>query len=134
MRKIFYLLVFLFVSFVSTGQSRLGYSVEQIRTEFSDKEYGLTFDYNEEGIYFSYMNFKDISNVLYLFDQDRICRITIIVPENKEILNTYVKLYNQDYVAKSSKEWIVYTDYGISNIELVMDGDYPARFVWTEEE
>lgn len=133
MRKIFYLLVFLFVSFVSTGQSRLGYSVEQIRTEFSDEEYGLTFDYNEEGIYFSFMNFKDLSNVLYLFDPDRICRVTIIVPENKEILNTYVKLYNQDYVAISTKEWIVYTDNGINNIKLVMDGDYPARFVWTEE-
>ncbi len=124
------ILVFIMSSFLSIGQSRLGTSSSEIKTEFSDPEYNLETGYTDEGSYFVSITINE-ATVNYYFDENKICNICIISPKNQGQLNYYVEKYNKQYVIISSTEWKMYSEYGISEIKLIFPDEGGFLFLWS---
>ncbi len=111
------------------AQARIGFSAAAIRQEFS-QDYKLESGTNDNGVYHISMD-MNFAYVVYFFDDNYICTTTLILPANRKVLNNYVQLHNEEYVTISSTQWKMYTENGICDIELVMDGEY-SFFRWTE--
>lgn len=112
------------------AQARLGFSSTSIRTEFGDR-YEIESNTTDDGTYYFTID-MDHAMVIYYFDKEYICYLCLIIPANRKILNYYVQMHNEEYVVVSSTEWKMYTEHGISNIKLIMDGEY-TFFRWTIE-
>ena len=72
------------------------------------------------------------ATVVYAFNSDMICIVPVIVPDNQEVLNHYVELYNKQYVIINPTKWKMYSNGGIANIELgyhSQGGNY--MFYWS---
>lgn len=119
----------LIISVSSFGQARLGSSAKEIKQEFADAKYALKENYGTEGVYSITLR-NNLATVIYYFDSEKICGRTIIIPDNEAVLNAYVENYNKNYVVINDTKWKMYSNDGISYIELVMDGKLPAHFKW----
>lgn len=113
-------------------QARLGSSVAELKKEFSDKSFELVSGYDAEKDYYIRI-WTDIATVYYYFDEDLLCNLVFITPDDNGKLNYYVEDYNKSYVIINNLEWKMYNETGIANIKLVYPekkGDKPY-FVWT---
>ena len=129
MKKIILTSIFVVTSYIVFGQARLGYSEAEIKTEFSNSRYKLTSDYNEDGIYYITIE-TERAIVSYLFNSDKICKASFILPNNDGALNFYVEMYNKEYVILSPTNWKVYSSQGISDIELIYPENGGTFFLW----
>ncbi|MGR6087941.1 MAG: hypothetical protein ACU4F9_07190 [Arcticibacter sp.] len=122
-------ILFAITSIIAFGQARLGSSATDIRSEFSGSSYNLKSGYDDDGDY--YISIKmELANVMYLFNSDKSCYLTLIAPDNQGALNYYVELYNKQYVIVSSTQWKMYSENGIANIELVYPESGGYFFRW----
>ena len=89
------------------GQSRLGYTEDKIKSEFSTKEWKdklskkgeriIYFDDTTQGHYMYYIN-----------DSSKLCDFCVYYPLTAALLNGFVEQYNKNYVIVSSKKWKCY--------------------------
>jgi hypothetical protein len=113
-------------------QARLGSSVAELKKEFSDKSFELVSGYDSEKDYYIRI-WTDIATVYYYFEEDLLCNLVFITPDDNGKLNYYVEDYNKSYVIINNREWKMYNETGIASIKLVYPeekGDKPY-FVWT---
>lgn len=127
--------IILFIAFVlavcnAKAQARLGSTVMEIKNEYSDYEYQLKSSYLNDGTYYIQIT-TDRATVWYYFNDDRVCYLTVVVPDNQGALNFYVELYNSKYVVVSSTEWKMYSNNGICKIKLVYPDGGGYYFAWT---
>ena len=135
MRKLL-IILFLILSIDSIGQSRIGYSYDQIRKEFS----GLLFEIDLTKEIRLYSTYNEYAKIMFAFDNESICIGTIIVPNSKKILDMYVNQYNTHYKIVSKTKWIAIIGKGKCDIILINNKiDYynnqlPLKpyFLWTE--
>lgn len=113
------------------AQARLGSSAADIQQEFRDREYQQESGYDNDGDYYISIQTEKAS-VFYYFNSERICYLTVIIPNDQGALNFYVELYNSRYVILSSTRWKMYADNGIADIELVYPKTGGYFFMWTD--
>jgi hypothetical protein len=118
MRRTLLTILFAITSIIAFGQARLGTSATDIRSEFSESSYNLKSGYDDDGDYYITVE-TERATVIYYFNSDKICYLTLIAPDDQGALNFYVELYNKQYVIVSAKEWKMYSENGIAKIELV---------------
>jgi hypothetical protein len=119
-----------FLSLSLFAQARLGFTASDIRKEFG-AEHKIESNTTDDGTYYLSIDMGH-AFVIYYFDKQYICNICLVIPANQKMLNYYVQMHNEEYVIVSSTEWKMYTEHGISNIKLIMDGEY-TFFRWTIE-
>ena len=57
---------------------------------------------------------------MHYFDEENICALTVIAPNDQGDLNYFVELYNSQYVIINPKQWKMYSENGtINTIELI---------------
>jgi len=132
MKKLTTSLIFSFIALISFSQSRIGHTVNQIKEEFSNNEYNLKSGYDKDGDYYIKIDEKR-ATVLYYFNDNHYCTMTIISPDNQGALNWYVERYNKLYVITSSTTWKMYNENGISNIELFYPKNGGYMFIWKKD-
>jgi hypothetical protein len=130
MKRTLLTILFAITSIVAFGQARLGTSATDIRSEFSASSYNLKSGYDDDGDYYITIE-TERATVIYYFNSDKICYLTLISPDNQGALNFYVELYNKQYVIISAKEWKMYSEGGIAKIELVYPESGGFYFLWS---
>ncbi len=132
MKRLLFIILSILCNFPIFGQARLGSTVSQIVSEFSDKKYELKGHHSDEGTYYITIN-NDGDTIAYYFDADKICYCCAIIPENTGSLNTFVEYYNNHYVIISATEWKMYSENGIADIMLIYPDDGGYYFIWKRE-
>lgn len=132
MRKALLTLSLAAVSIIGFGQARLGFSKQEIRTEFIAPRYNLQSGYTDDGTYFISIEVERAS-VIYLFNSEGYCTATGIIPDNQGALNFFVEMYNDRYVIISPTEWKMYSEDGILSIKLIYPENGGYYFVWTQD-
>lgn len=132
-RNLLTLILIMFYLSYSYGQARIGYSAQEIKSEYWESEYNTTSGYNEDGIYYVSLE-TEKAFVIHFFNTDKISVMSLISPNNQGALNFYVELYNNRYVIVSSTEWKMYSKNGILNIKLIYPDDGGYYFIWTSNE
>ncbi len=130
MKRTLLTILFAITSIIAFGQARLGTSATDIRSEFSESSYNLKSGYDDDGDYYITVE-TERATVIYYFNSDKICYLTLIAPDNQGALNFYVELYNKQYVIISAKEWKMYSENGIAKIELVYPESGGFYFLWS---
>jgi len=130
MKRTLLTILFAITSIVAFGQARLGTSATDIRSEFSESSYNLKSGYDDDGDYYITVE-TERATVIYCFNSDKICYLTLISPDNQGALNFYVELYNKQYVIISATEWKMYSESGIAKIELVYPESGGFYFLWS---
>lgn len=130
MKRTLLTILFAITSIIAFGQARLGTSATEIRSEFSESSYNLKSGYDDDGDYYITIE-TERATVIYYFNSEKICYLTLIAPDNQGALNYYVELYNKQYVIVSSKQWKMYSENGIANIELVYPEGGGYFFRWS---
>lgn len=130
MKRTILTILFAITSIIAFGQARLGTSATDIRSEFSESRYNLKSGYDDDGDYYITIE-TERATVIYYFNSEKICYLTLIAPDNQGALNYYVELYNKQYVIVSSKQWKMYSENGIANIELVYPEGGGYFFRWS---
>jgi hypothetical protein len=128
MKTIITILLLFQLTFNVNGQIRLNSNKSEIKSEFFESKYSLE-EMNIDGID-AISIFTDRANILYMFNSNNVCKISILVPHTQGDLNYFVESYNNRYVILSDNEWKMYTENGIAEIKLLYDADKPA-FRWT---
>ena len=130
MKKIIVLVLFTINNIAVFGQSRLGSTATDIKSEFYESTYEQKSGYDKDNDY--YVNITtEKAYVTYYFNSEKICYLTIIAPKNQGALNFYVENYNNQYVIVSSKQWKMYSEDGIANIELIYPESGGYFFRWS---
>jgi len=130
MRRTLLTILFAITSIIAFGQARLGTSATDIRSEFSESSYNLKSGYDDDGDYYIKVE-TERATVIYYFNSDKICYLTLIAPDDQGALNFYVEKYNKQYVIVSAKEWKMYSENGIAKIELVYPESGGFFFRWS---
>jgi hypothetical protein len=130
MRKTLFTFLLTIISIVAYSQARLGYTASEIKSEFWESRYKLTSGYTTDKSVYYITIVTNRASVIYYFDTDKVCTLTIIAPDDQGALNYYVELYNRQYVIVSSTKWKMYTDNGFSNVELIYPDDGGYYFTW----
>lgn len=133
MKKIILLiLVFTLLSvFKGYSQARIGYSFSDLKKEYGSAEHKLKIEYTEDGILFITANVtKPARKEIHYFKSDKTCFLSIIIPENRDILNKMVDYNNKNLVIISASEWNYYSPSGILSCKLNFDNDFPV-FIWS---
>ena len=131
MKQILLVTLFAFISTITFSQSRLNYSADEIRQEFSSSQYNLKSSYDKDGNYFISI-LTGNSTIYYYFNANKICKLTFIVPDNQGALNAYVETYNNRYVIISPTQWKMYTNNGVAEVKLVYNVNGGYYFMWND--
>lgn len=118
MKKLFLLL--LFSPLLSMAQSRIGYSEQQIREEFS--EYNFETRFQDSGRKFIVTQNK-LGVMYYYFNEDGICDECYLMA-NKDKLHAIIEKYNREMTIVSDTKWKYYGDDIIIYIEMVYAKEY----------
>ena len=129
MKKLLLIILLIISSATAYTQSRLNYSANDIRDEFSDSKYNLKSNFDKGGNYYISI-LTGNSTVFYYFNAERTCIATFIVPDNQGSLNFYVELYNSKYVIVSPTQWKMYSNNGMCEIKLVYSVNGGYYFMW----
>jgi hypothetical protein len=121
------LLILMLVPIFGISQARLGSTRNEIYNEF--ELYYPKFEISEDGL--AYMHLEtERSLLLYYFNNENLCNISVIAPKTQGDLNFFVEQYNNSYVIMGPTEWRMYSANGaISTIELVTHNGN-TFFVW----
>lgn len=130
MKRTLLTILFAITSVIVFGQARLGSSASEIKSEFWESKYKLKSGYDSDGDYYITIE-TERATVTYYFNSERVCTLTVIIPDNQGALNFYVELYNKQYVIVSSKQWRMYSDGGIANIHLIYPEGGGYYFLWS---
>lgn len=127
-------IILLFILFsVSCGfgytQSRLGYTFDQIKSEFTNEGLKVRIEKSEKLKTFLVVEMER-ADVQYIFDDNKICTVTAIYPHNTGQLNYFVERYNKIYVIISPTKWRAYDETGYADIKLVYV-DSIFMLIWT---
>jgi hypothetical protein len=123
MKKLILILAIL-ISFVSNSQSRIGFTYNEIKNEFSE-QYTFTTGYRDELGKFLEIQIPG-GLVTYYFTENNVCYFVTLLPETKGDLHFFIEEYNKKYVILSRTSWLIYTDgYQIKiTLEYLKDGMY----------
>jgi hypothetical protein len=117
MKNLILILSLLLAPLFASSQSRIGYTEQQIRQDFSTETFKQA--YTEERVKYIYFDDGRILS-MYFFNEDGICVICSATPLNEGTLNYLVETYNKQYVIIDDKNWKSYTkNGGIIYISLV---------------
>ena len=130
MKRTLLTILFAITSVIVFGQSRLGSTASEIKSEFWENTYNQKSGYDKDGDYYITITTPK-ATVTYYFKTDKICYLTAIIPDNQGALNFYVEQYNKQYVIVSSKQWKMYSDGGIANIQLIYPEGGGYYFLWS---
>jgi hypothetical protein len=132
MKKLLLIICILSVSAFARSQSRLGYSLDSLKAEFSSWRYHAKITKNERNITLEILT--TVSRVLYICDPEtEICQITIIYPYSQEVRESIANKYNQRYKIISPTQWRAAEDECIIyKIELQREVETDnICFIWT---
>jgi hypothetical protein len=117
-----------------SAQSRLGYELDSIKTEYVNGGYQPTLGLTERGSLFLKIEFK-AGEVIYHFNDNNICIMTIIQPWDERGINLLKEKYNKRLFIVSDKKWKDYSSNSINDIELIYpSADIYPYFTWTFSE
>lgn len=110
------------------SQALIGYNYDEVIDKCLDQK--LTFTEGQTDSFGKFIQIdQSISKVVYVFNSNNLCYITIIYPKSQLDLKNYVENYNEEYVVVSDTEWKAYLTIGICDIHLDYDsGNY--YFLW----
>lgn len=128
MKNILLIIALITIVGANYSQSRNGSTANEIIEEFWHEQY-LPKEITNDGGYFISVNIEGI-NVLYGFNDDFICNVTLIIPPSQGSLNYYVERYNNSYVVISHTQWRMYYEGGYLDITLVYPDTGGYYFVW----
>jgi len=131
MKRILLAIVFLVFTITVFSQARIGYTEYQIRSDFSD--YYFVSNYLSDGAKYITMSNYYGADVSYLFDSLGICTLTFVSPYDNDALNTYAKLYSDNYTQVSDTEWKIYTENGILTVKLLIGVGKPSFIIYAEK-
>jgi hypothetical protein len=117
MKKTILFMIALLVCTLSYSQSRVGYTLDEIKKEFK-YGYQLEQSYTNDGELFV-MTKKDHLTSFYYFNDDKICYVTFLVFESAAAINGHAEFLNNNFTIMNSKSWRHYGPYGILEVELV---------------
>ena len=119
MKKICFLIIIL-VPLVVKSQALLGFSIEDIKANFSENSFEKIISDNGRLMYRTEFEHGDF---IYVFDKETLLSNTcMLFPNNLANLNALVELYNKEYVVVSDSSWKAYLDNGtIMKVELIFD-------------
>ncbi len=130
MKNLILTIVMTIICVIVFGQARVGSTASEIKSEFKESKYKLKTGYDKDNDY--YISIETArATVVYYFNSEKICTMTIIIPDNQGALNIFVETYNNQYVIKSSTSWRMYNENGIANIELIYPETGGYFFIWT---
>ena len=96
-------------SIATAAQARLGSTLTEIYSEFSDNNPSMkTLDDGRKSL----RVLTDRATIDYVFNSNQECEVTLILPNGQGDLNYYVETYNSRYVILSAKEWRMYSSDG----------------------
>jgi hypothetical protein len=101
MKKLILILLML-IPMPLLAQCRIGYSYDEINSEFSDLLYEGKLEGSELKMY---TTFTADAKVIYFVNTDSISVATLIIPNDTFKLSGYIELYNKTYSAISSTKW-----------------------------
>lgn len=132
MKRLLITSLFLFTLILSKAQSRIGYSLSEIKTEFPSSKYNIEF--NELTDTSCIYTVKEVPvTIIYLFDHSD-CTATFIIPQTSTTLKSYIEEYNNKYVKVSQNQWKVNLGNGICRIDLESpENDKLPFFLWTRQ-
>jgi hypothetical protein len=131
MKKFILSALLVLFSLVAFSQSRLGYTPQQILSEFPPTIYNTVTGYDNDGDYFIQVRF-DRCYARYYFDAYNQCWLTLITPHNQGCLNWFVETYNNSYVILSNTHWQMYSNAGVSDVKLIYPADGGYYFQWIQ--
>ena len=124
MKKLIIIALFMF-PLLGKAQARLGSTLEEIKTEFSDKEF--TYGVTDDGEKYIFTNMK-YGSFLYYFDKEtNKCDLCAQIPFTSVSLSEQIEIYNNKYVVVTEKSWKAYLEGG-SVINIVLDYDEEDKF------
>jgi len=105
---------------VVKSQALLGFSIEDIKANFSENSFEKIISDNGRLMYRTEFEHGDF---IYVFDKETLLSNTcMLFPNNLANLNALVELYNKEYVVVSDSSWKAYLDNGtIMKVELIFD-------------
>lgn len=106
MKKLLLIILFSLSVFISSSQSRLGYTESQIRQDFSNKKFQTS--YTESGTKYIYFDDGEIVG-MYFFDENGYCNLCSAFPLSTGVLNYMVERFNKEYVIVDDTKWKYYT-------------------------
>jgi hypothetical protein len=128
MKKILFIL--LLINSIAFGQARLGSTLTELKLEFKELKYEQEIDIDKDGDNVMSIT-TDEANIIFYFNSEKICVITVILPNSQGQLNSIVESYNNQYVIVSDTEWKMYSKNGVAKITLIFpDDDGDPFFVW----
>jgi len=125
MKNSILVLSFLFVTIVSNNgfsQARLGFKIDQVAKEFSEKEYPIRNIGKNHGEGYHFYVRLNVGDVAYYSDEDSVITKTVIRPKDKEKLE-YLKEQYSSYAKKiNDKSWLIcYDEYQEATIINIID-------------
>lgn len=136
MKKLFMLLIFDLLCVAMFSQARIGYSLDDIKKEFSAPDIKMNQGIHDDGtIYLTFRITEAPARKMYFaFDGDRDCNVTIVEPETQGGLNAITEFYNSKYTVLSPITWRAYLTNVILYCELTYpDGGGKPYFIWIRE-
>ena len=130
MKRTLLSILFVIASIIVFGQARLGSSAAEINSEFEESIYNQENGYDDDGDLFISID-TERASVIYYFNSEEICYLTLIAPDDQGAINYYVELYNEQYVVESPTKWKMYSEEGIANIELLYPETGGCVFRWS---
>lgn len=105
------------------GQSRIGNSLQELRTEFLDPEYDFEIEMVEDDLTVHYQS-NDYF-ILHYLDKEKRVYFTLIFPQSDASMHGFIQFLNDNFVILSDLSWRQYTATQILDIHLVMNSDNP---------
>jgi hypothetical protein len=97
------------ILFISNAksQSRIGYSFDEVKNEFSSPGYtGQEFGKNADDSGYHFYVTAEFGYIAYFFDKDSICNLVFLIPLN-DTMRSYIKAYyNKSMNKVNADEWV----------------------------
>jgi hypothetical protein len=102
-----FLIAMVFVFSKVKSQSRIGFSFDDVKKEFSLPGYtGQEFGKNAEDSGYHFYVTAEFGYIAYFFDKDSICNLVYLIPLN-DSMRSYIKAYyNKSMNRVSADEWV----------------------------
>ncbi len=127
------ILFLLALSLTGFSQSRVGYPISKVRSEFSDAVYNLKAMVHDTSTFLVLQEKHAV--VIHRFGRDSICNKTYVTPEDTTVANQMASTYDAIYEPVSHLEWLVRQQNDILDVEMVAienkDGQQQPTFQWT---
>jgi hypothetical protein len=125
MRRLITIITLMLLSNYGYTQARVGYTLTEISTEFSDDNLFSGFPSNP------FISVITISaKTFYVFNENNICTDCMVMPLDNIDLQFYINKYNNNYKALSDTSWVQVNDGFNVYIDLLIDEKGNPFFHW----